>query len=246
VAEKKPAKKLLKRLLKSIPFVIIIVFVGIVLAFINELTGNPISKSIAKNKLQQYVKQVYSPDFTIDRLGYVLTSSSYEAEFYVNNESLILRYDSNSISDENVNEYFQEKSVPDYNAAIASINDDNNNLEMDSKIYTHIVANGRYSNVLDELPIRQWIYFSVKNFDKTISEKDSKQMPGRLAKQFIDSFGEGYNFRSIKMFYIDKFGVYDIIVNNKTLTQNTLLRHTHRRDDKDIGEEEKALINGLN
>lgn len=110
-----------------------------------------------------------------------------------------------------------------------------------------MIAEGKYDTDFGKLPIHQKMYLlGFKNSDKTISENDSKQMAGNLAKQLLDILGDRYNFKSIQVIYIDKFGGYEIVIDNKTLTLDELLSHTKKLNNNDIGEEERTFIESLN
>jgi len=237
-----------KKIIKTVLLIIAVVFIGFVLFVVNSFTGNPISKAIAKNKLQQYVKQVYSSDFSLNKLEHNMMDNYYWAEFSVDNQSLELNYSSNSISDKNVSFYFQEKFNLEYASVLSSIDVDNNLKSPSSAlIFTSIVASGNYSNNFEDLPVLQSIYLGLfENLDKAIEESDSKQMPSKLTKQIIDQLDESYDFTGIHMAYIDKFGLYEIEVYSKAFTEDTLLKYTQRKDYNDIGEEDRAFIDKLN
>ena len=49
--------------------------IGLVLAFANAVAGNPISKAIARNRAEVYLKEVY-PESTIDAVSYNLIDES--------------------------------------------------------------------------------------------------------------------------------------------------------------------------
>lgn len=71
-------KKLNKK--KIVYLVILIVIVGFLLTMYNNLNGNPISKAIAKGKIQRYIEETYpDKDFNIDKMGYNFKFTNYYA-----------------------------------------------------------------------------------------------------------------------------------------------------------------------
>jgi hypothetical protein len=220
---------------------------GFIFFIVNVFTGNPVSKSIAKNKAQQYIHDVYTSDNKIDKIYYSAKDGYYIAHAKIGNVESIFKYSSNQITDENVTDYFQNLFNQDYNTICKSFN--NANLEFPTWIYVHtsVVANGNYSTDFKKLTVDQKIYLmGIRNSDKSISENDSKHMAAKITKEFLDKLDDKYNFRSTQMTYLDKFGLYEINIKNKDLTIDELLKNTKKIDSKEIGEEEKAFIENFN
>ncbi|MBS5725285.1 MAG: hypothetical protein KHW59_05820 [Clostridiales bacterium] len=59
--------------------------IGLVLAFANAVAGNPISKAIARNRAEVYLKEVY-PGSTIDAVSYNLVDESYGVKYTIDGE----------------------------------------------------------------------------------------------------------------------------------------------------------------
>jgi len=228
----------------------VILIVGFIFLIVNAFAGNPVSKSIAKNKIQKYVQTVYSSDIQFEKTYYFAKEGLYISEVKIYDKINKFGFSSNMIGDSNVKNYFKELFEKDCIKA-CKIFTDNIYIESPERIFTSIstgvVADGNYSSDFEKLNIQQKLYLmGIRNSYKEISEDDSKQMAAKIAKQFIDELGSKYNFKSIQMIYIDKFGVYEIIIDNKTLTLDELLKHTKKRDANEIGEEEKDFIERLN
>src|SRR5690554_7569371 len=64
-------------LVKIILIVVIVLFVGVVFMFINAFAGNPFSKSIAKNKVQKYIHDVYSADSFVEKTSWSAKNGYY-------------------------------------------------------------------------------------------------------------------------------------------------------------------------
>ena len=125
------------------------------------------------------------------------------------------------------------------------MDNDNTYLEFprDIFIYTSVIVDDNYNSDFNKLNVQQKIYLmGIKNYDKTISDNDSKSMASKIASQLLNKLGDQYNFKSIKMSYLDRFGVYEIVINNRELTIDELSKNTKKLDNNDIGEEEKAFI----
>ncbi len=233
-------------LVKIILIVVIVLFVGVVFMFINAFTGNPFSKSIAKNKVQKYIHDVYSADSFVEKTSWSAKNGYYIVHAKIGNAESIFKYSSNQIIDENVTEYFQDLFNRDYNTICKSFNNVNLEFPEGIHVYTSVVTNDNYSTDFEKLTIEQKIYLSgIRNSDKSISENDSKHMAAQIAKEFLDKLDDKHNFRAIQMTYLDKFGLYEINIKNKNLTIDELLKNTKKIDSKEMGEEEKAFIESL-
>jgi hypothetical protein len=98
----------------------------------------------------------------------------------------------------------------------------------------------------------QGFYFDTAiNYDLTISENDSKKMAAAIASRLLSSLGDPYHITSIQMSYYDKFGAYEIIVDNDALNFNALnfdelLKHTRKQEMNELGEDGQAFIQNLN
>ena len=234
-----------KALFRIIVGVSVFLILGFIFIIINIFTGNPVSKIIAKNKIQRYVNDVYFTDSIVNKTYYSFLNGEYFSEVKIGNKTLTLsiNFTLNQITDENVINYFQNKFNDDYFMVCESFGDAYLEFPEWIYIYTSVVADDNYSSDFEKLHIQQKLYLlGVKNFDRTITETNSKQKAARISIQFLNELSDEYNFRSIQTLYIDKFGVYEIIIDNKELTIDELLQNTKKRDSSNIGEEEKAFI----
>ena len=231
------------KIIVQIIFLSICVFMALVA---NILVGNPVSKAVAKGKIQQYINMVYPTDSKIEKTYYSFPGAGYFSEVKIGNRTLSMKYSFNQIRDENVTKYFQNKFNDDYSMACEALADEYLEFPEWIYIYTSVIADGNYSSDFDKLHVQQKIYLmGISNYDKTITESVSNQMAAKISAQFLDTLGNQYNFRSIQMFYIDKFGGYEIIIDNHALTFDELLKRTKKLDINSIGEEERAFIEGL-
>ena len=237
-----------KTLFKIIKIAGVVLIAGVILVIINAFTGNPISKSNAKNKIESYLQSVYSKDIKVEKTYYDFYGGWYISHANINGESRYFKYSANRIWDDNVIDYFDDKLNKDYNSVCQAIKE-NTHLEFPYQIgvSTMVIADGKYSADFESLNVEQKIYLlGFRNHDKMLSENDSKNMASRIASQFIDILGDRYNFNSIQMNYTDKYGAYEIIIKDKTLTLDELLRHTRKLKDSELAEEDRAFIKNLN
>lgn len=234
----------IKYLLKIFAAMILLTLLAVVLLFANGLVGNPISKMIARNKIQTYIQAVYSVDSKVDKIYYNLVTSSYEAKLQINGRNLLIRFSSNTVRDDNVSEFFQEEFNQDYPAALTSFNKDHIKFPAAVEIATGMVQDRKYDKGFEK---KQKLYLlGVQNSDKTISQSESQQLPARIAVQLLEHLGDKYNFVSIQMRYTDKYGVYEILLENTTLVFDELWNHTRKLDDDNLGVEEREFIEQLN
>jgi hypothetical protein len=239
-----------KVLFTIIMIAVVILIMGLILVIINAFTGNPFSKSIAKDKVQRYIHDVYSPESIVEKSYYSAKDGYYIVEAKIKNEKTNFKYSSNLIIDEKVAEHYQKRFNNDYIKACQDLMDnDNTYLEFprDIFIYTSVIVDDNYNSDFNKLNVQQKIYLmGIKNYDKTISDNDSKSMASKIASQLLNKLGDQYNFKSIQMSYLDRFGVYEIVINNRELTIDELSKNTKKLDNNDIGEEEKAFIERFN
>jgi len=226
--------------------IVINLIVG-VMVIVTVFSGNLVSKTIVQNKIQKYIHEVYSSDSEVVRTYFSFYFGGYFSEVKIGNQTITMKFSSNQITDENVADYFQNKFNDDYSTVCEFFADDSLEFPEWIYVYTSVVADGNYSSDFDALNVRQKIYLmGIKNSDKTIAESDSKQMIAKISMHFLDELGSRYNFRSIQASYIDKYGAYEIIIDNKTLTIDELSKNTKKLDSSKIGEEEKVFIESLN
>lgn len=236
---------------KALIIVVLIIVVILIVGFIfiiNVFTGNPVSKSIAKNKVQRYIHDVYATDSKVAKVYYSAKDGYYIVEAKIGNEIINFKYSSDLITDEKVGEHYQKLFDNAYVLACQTLMEDSH-LEFPTSqyIHTYVVADDNYDSDFEKLNVQQKIYLmGIKNYDKIISENDSKNMASKIANQLMNKLGDQYNFKSIQMSYIDKFGVYEINITNKELTINELTKNTKKLDDSEIGEEEKVFIERFN
>ncbi|MDR2610378.1 MAG: hypothetical protein LBC58_02865 [Clostridiales Family XIII bacterium] len=236
-----------KKTLSIVGLIVCAVFIAAFLFVINALTGNPVSKAIAKNEIQKYIHEVYSADSEIKRTYYFFPERGYFSEVKIGIQTMTLKFYANRITDENVTNYFQDKFNEDYPAACESFANDYLEFPEELYIHTFVIADDNYNPDFEKLSVEQKIYLlGIQNRDKTISEDDSKNMASETAHQLIDAVGDRYNFRSIQLIYMDKFGAYEINLNDKDLTLDELSKNTRKMDDSEIGEEERAFVESLN
>lgn len=101
------------------------VLIGFIMLIANAFWGNPISKTIAKSKIEKYVHQVYSLDSKIEKVSYDFYNQFYVSKVRINNQNLDIKSRSNLIYDKNVYDYFQKKFDKDYSAACLALNNNN-------------------------------------------------------------------------------------------------------------------------
>ena len=89
---------------KIIYLAILILIIGFLLSMYNSFNGNPISKAIAKGKIEKYIKGTYpEKDFKIKNVGYKFKFSNYYAQVVSEKDGLKFNIDirkDNSFYDE--------------------------------------------------------------------------------------------------------------------------------------------------
>jgi hypothetical protein len=235
-----------KKALSIIGLIVGAILIAGFLCIVNAFTGNPISRTVAKNEIQKYIHEVYSADGEVQKPRYSFPDREYFSEVNIDNQTITMRYYAHRITDENVTNYFQNKLNDDYPAACASFSHDD--LEFpEPDIYTAVIADGHYRSDFEKLNVQQKLYvLGVKNHDKTIPENESGTMPSKIASHLINELGDRYNFKSIQLIYVDKFGVYEIALDDTNLTIDELLKNTRKFDKSEIGEVENAFIEDFN
>jgi hypothetical protein len=235
-----------KKALSIIGVIVGVILIAGCIFIVNAFTGNPISQTIAKHKIQKYIHEVYSADGEVGRPRSSFPDRGYFSEVKVDNQTITMKYYAHRITDENVTNYFQNKLNDDYPAARESFSHDDLAFP-EPDIYTAVIADGHYHSDFEKLNVRQKLYvLGVENHDKKIPENDSGTMPSKIASHLINELGDRYNFTSIQLIYTDKFGVYEIAIDDTNLTIDELLKNTRKFDDSEIGEVESAFIESLN
>ncbi len=241
-------KKGKSMLFKIVIFSCILLVSGFVFLVITFFVGNPISSIAAKNRVQRYIQDVYSPDGIVEKSYYSAKNGYYVVQTKIDNEKINFKYSSNFITDEKVEAYYQKRFDNDYIVACQALME-NTHLEFPANIFvlTSVITDDDYNSNIEKLHVQQKMYLmGIRNYDKVISENDSNNMASKIASQLLDKLGDQYNFKSIQMNYVDKFGAYEIVINNKALTLDQLSKHTIKLDVDNIGEEEKVFIEKLN
>ncbi|MCL1789055.1 MAG: hypothetical protein FWG33_01725 [Oscillospiraceae bacterium] len=256
--------------------VVLAVLFGILscLIAVNAFWGNPISKMIAEKQIRRYLDEVYSSDCEMISTGYNFYSGVYVSEVRFNNpdwqldspigeiidpekleyiESIDksvrgLSYSNGVIVDGKVSEHYQNLFDAEYETIKKELSEDTLlQFPPGMHIYTGIIADEHYSSDFEQLKVWSMLYFmGVKNFDKTITEPQSKDMTANLILQFINRLENHYHFKSTQAIYVDKNGCYETIVNNKAFSFEILSKNTRKFGVDEMGEEEIAFIQSLN
>ncbi|MDF2946556.1 MAG: hypothetical protein K0S51_1235 [Bacillales bacterium] len=228
-------KKLIRRI-RTIIYIAIALYLYSVINFV------PFGSIIAKEKIENYLEQVYGGSGGKITPMYDVLNSNYDVHVSSLDRKIRIDLHHNKIDDESVMEDFEKEFQHDFrNLQQSQVG----NIELKhAYLYTSIVANGRYSKDIYKLKTSQKLYLSVMNRNK-IPENESKKNAAKITKDVIDKLGNKYNINSLQVIYTDKNGLFEIIIRDeKTITERKLLRHTSKMDR--IGSEDENLLRELN
>lgn len=180
-----------------------------------------IGNAIAEKKLTEYVHtQQENPQLIKPRFDW------YDGKYvYVSNngQSYSYRLQNNSIHDEEFNEQVNLEANSDYEEVVEQFP---SNLEFPNGISVWTTVNA------DDYTIKaQRLYLLGIYNTEDLTEEESKRMAGRIAEDFCELMGAGYNFTGIQLNYADKNGMYEIAISADTfdaLVDRELFQHTRK------------------
>ena len=214
--------------------------IGLVLAFANAVAGNPISKAIARNRAEVYLKEVY-PESTIDAVSYNLIDESYGVKYTIDGEQRTINCKGKRITDYNAAAYYKEKFERDFQEVKEEIETDVLSLHASAEM--DIIADGAYSTDFDKLTLGIRLLLTIENTDADISKRDSGQMAAKVTRQVLDVLESMYHIDGIDVVYLDAFGRYDIWLQSGTFSLEQLQQNTKRAEP--AGEYEESFVSGL-
>ncbi|OXS58160.1 hypothetical protein B0G93_11544 [Bacillus sp. V-88] len=226
---------------KRIFYIILtLIFTFLLISIYSLFNGIPFGSYIAKAKITDYVKQVYSFNESVPKPQFNIKNSSYEVHLPQLGNQFSYDLSSNLIIDEKLGTEMNDTFQGDYNKLKNSYSE---NIELPPGfLFSSVLANGEYSK---NMSLHQKMYLLGIINHKKIASEDSSNMPAILTKEIIDRLGENYNITSLQVIYTDLNGQYEITLDSKrSISVEALKKKTSKMEQ--IGEEGKELIRQLN
>ncbi len=201
-----------------------VVMIGGVLSFANSVAGNPISKAIARSRLNQYLNEVYPEAVIQNDVFYNFIAADYELEFYLDGKQRYISYSHHQIRDVYVAESFEQKFAKDFALIKKSIETDT--IDISAFIATSVDIYGEYKTDMEK-STNNILYLSIKCTDSDISEEESKKTAAKVTMQVLDALKDSYNISTVDVVYSDNFDTYTI-TSGEAFTVESLLSNTQK------------------
>lgn len=204
--------------------VIILVAAVIITAaviIVSLVFGNPISKAIARNKVEDYLSAVFD-ESTVGSGSYNIIREEYVFDCTVDGVDRSIAYADDKLFDEYADRYFSEK-FDDELSGVRELMETDFLTFYGSCDVEYIVANEQYSKAYDDLTIEATLHLYIINTDFDLPEEYGKETAAQTVVDIINACDDISYAKSIDIEYIGNYGEYFITLQNEEITVSDVL-----------------------